>query len=108
MCLRHNLILLRKAQSVGKVAREVSTMAICPKKSCKGRLLCLGGVSVILTVLVLPTIFFYSWRDSNVNNWRDQTEMLEVYNYINDCTSNITAEENKTQVRICNAYCIGT
>ena len=49
-------------------------------------------------MLVLPTILFYSWRESEVNNWRNQTDLLSVYNYIHDCTSNVTAEENKTEV----------
>ena len=67
-------------------------------KSCKERIFCLVGVGVVVVVLVLPTILFYSWRESEVNNWRNQTDLLRVYNYIHDCTSNVTAKENKTEV----------
>ena len=73
-------------------------MSPCPK-SCKERIFCLVGVSVVVVVLVLPTILFYSWRESEVSDWRSQTDLLEVYNYIQNCTSNVTAKENNTQVR---------
>ena len=68
-------------------------------RSCKERVFCLVSVIVVVVVFLLPIIFFYSWRDSEVNNWRNQTDLLEVYNYIHDCTTNVTAKENSTQVR---------
>ena len=74
-------------------------MAPCPK-SCKEWVFCLVGASVVVVVFLLPTVLFYSWRDDEVNNWRNQTALLEVYNYIDHCTSNVTAEENTTQVRL--------
>ena len=67
-------------------------------KSCKEIIFCLVGVSVVVVVMVLPTVLFHSLRESEVNNWRSQTELLEVYNYIQNCTSDVTAEENNTQV----------
>ena len=69
-------------------------------RSCKERVFCLVSVIVVVVVFLLPIIFFYSWRDSEVNNWRNQTDLLEVYNYIHDCNTNVTAKENSTQVRI--------
>ena len=78
---------------------KAGNIAMAPRpKSCKGRIVCLVGVGVVVVVLVLPTILFYSWRDSDVNNWRSHPDLLKVYNHIHDCTNNVTTEENKTQV----------